>query len=123
MLGYPGIHPTVEQYLIAIVDYEEALRQATESLPRLAGFKAKSFGSAEAKVLGGAKPGALPIEGPANFEFVFNLKTARELQLALPDTASSGVAKLQQRGRGRAVAKSSRSISSPRPARGCHESV
>ena len=38
----------MEQYLIAIVDDEEALREATESLLRSAGFKAKSFGSAEA---------------------------------------------------------------------------
>jgi len=48
MLGRRGIHTTVKQYLIAIVDDEEALRQATESLLRSAGFKAKSFGSAEA---------------------------------------------------------------------------
>ena len=34
--------------MIAIVDDEEALREATESLLRSAGFKAKSFGSAEA---------------------------------------------------------------------------
>lgn len=34
--------------LVAIVDDEESLRQATESLLRSAGFKAKSFGSAEA---------------------------------------------------------------------------
>ncbi len=38
----------MEQYLIAIVDDEEALRQATESLLRSAGFKARSFRSAEA---------------------------------------------------------------------------
>jgi len=38
----------VKQYLIAIVDDEEALCQATESLLRSAGFKAKSFRSAEA---------------------------------------------------------------------------
>jgi len=37
----------VEQYLIAIVEDEETLREATESLLRSAGFKAKSFGSAE----------------------------------------------------------------------------
>jgi len=48
MLGRRGIHTTVKQYLVAIVDDEEALRQATESLLRSAGFKAKSFGSAEA---------------------------------------------------------------------------
>ena len=43
-----GIHTTVKQYLVAIVDDEKALRQATESLLRSAGFKAKSFRSAEA---------------------------------------------------------------------------
>lgn len=39
-----------------------------------------------AKVLGGAKPVDLPIEGPSKFEFVFNLKTAGDLHLAVPDT-------------------------------------
>ena len=38
----------MKQNLVAIIDDEEALREATESLLRSAGFKAKSFGSAEA---------------------------------------------------------------------------
>jgi putative ABC transport system substrate-binding protein len=46
------------------------------------------------KILRGAAPGDLPVQHPARFEFVINLKTAKTLGLTVPRVLLAGADEL-----------------------------
>jgi putative tryptophan/tyrosine transport system substrate-binding protein len=52
-------------------------------------WTSERIGSMVAKILGGAKAADLPIERPVQFDLIVNLKTAKQLNLKLPDAVVS----------------------------------
>ena len=63
--------------------------EAGTPLPSYGANTAQSYAQAARlvdKILKVAKPGDLPIEEPSKFEFVLNLKTAKQLGLVIPES-------------------------------------
>jgi putative tryptophan/tyrosine transport system substrate-binding protein len=69
--------------------YEQSSCVEAGGLVSYAANEAESFKRAAVyvdKILKGAKPADLPVEQPTKFDFVINLKTAKQIGLTIPQS-------------------------------------
>jgi putative ABC transport system substrate-binding protein len=51
-------------------------------------------GNFVARILGGAKPADTPIEAPATFDLIINLKTAAQIGVSIPPSLLAGATRV-----------------------------
>ena len=64
--------------------FEETLQQLGWSVGRNLKIETREVGSDVDRILKGERPADLPVQAPTKYELVINLKTAKELGLAVP---------------------------------------
>jgi ABC-type uncharacterized transport system substrate-binding protein len=82
LVGIAAKYETPAMYHVRELAYPGGLMSYGASLPHLYHQLSVLAG----KIAQGAKPAVIPIEQPAKFELIVNLKTAKALRLEMPQT-------------------------------------